>query len=225
MHSGKSMTLTELVEKLNQGGWHIARGRVTRDLLLHVSLPKRIVVTANSVISSAENSKYLVVKIVNGEEFLTPADRIVCHKPWSIAIHVNYPTQTQVKGGGWADTTQVMTALHFRNNELEIADKVFKKESVRAIREELSRQAAERELRIIEEREAMREKCLIHLRNRTRCQTIEDIDITEESVTITFLGGGQIAARLYGAYPDSYLMVNGEAVRVFRPRPSETKKL
>lgn len=107
-----SLSLTELVSKLNEGGWIVSGGRQTRELGFQLKLP---------VIKALLLEKTLKIETRN-RSFEVPNDNIFIIDSWIVEVRHTFMLNQQrkkIEGGGWREVPTVGVALRMSNPEIE----------------------------------------------------------------------------------------------------------
>ncbi len=132
---GKSLSSTELVSKLNEGGWIVSGGHQVRE----VSFAKLPVVKA-SLLGE-------MLKIETGDRnFEVPSDNIVLTDPWTVEIRHTFMRNQQrkkIEGGGWHEVPAVGIALWVKNPTLEENARKAREDEAQRQKEEQARREAE----------------------------------------------------------------------------------
>lgn len=173
-----SLSSTELVSKLNEGGWVVCAGRETGNPRSFTQYP---------VVKASLLEAMLLIETGN-RSFVVPSDNIALVYPWDIVIRREYLRREQVKkseGGGWCEVPFMGTAL--RLSHLELARKAVEEEQERvrerekAREEEARRQKAEKERREAEELNARREQFVAGINTEFAGKKLVKIEVTDES--------------------------------------------
>lgn len=138
---GTSLSPTELVNKLNDGGWIVSGGHQVRELGFSPKLP----VVRASLLGET-------LKIETGDRnFEVPSDNIVLINPWTAEINHTFMRRQQrkkIEGGGWHEVPAVRVVLRVTNPEIEKSWREAQEAEAKCAREK--RQEANRQRRTTE---------------------------------------------------------------------------
>ncbi|OGH69587.1 MAG: hypothetical protein A2754_00305 [Candidatus Magasanikbacteria bacterium RIFCSPHIGHO2_01_FULL_47_8] len=198
---GKSLSPTDLVNKLNEGGWSISG----RHLMRGVSFSKLPVVKA---LLLGETLKIEV----GDSNFDIPSDNIVLVSPWTIEIRETFMRRQQRKksdGGGWHEVPTV--GVTFRVMNLRMAETIQKQNEERVLREN-----REREDLKAKAYEAARQQFVAKLTSEFVGKKLTKIDVIDENLHIGFEDGSEMFFSLGGGDTyDAYIVVNGTILGSF----------
>lgn len=132
---GKTLSPTELVSKLNEGGWIVSGGHKVREVVF-----PRLPVVKASLLGET-------LKIEAGDRsFDVPSDNIALIHPWTIKIRHTFMASQQrkkIEGGGWHKVPAVRIALLVNNPTLEENARKTRQDEARRQKEESDRREAE----------------------------------------------------------------------------------
>lgn len=163
---GKPLSASELVDKLNEGGWFVTGGRNARDFGFSPKL---------AVIKTALDGETLKVETAE-RSFEAPAGNIASSDPWAIGILQTFTRQEQrkkIEGGGWREVPFVGAALLVGNPTLEVAVKKEREEQAKREKEEKERKA-------VEELNARRNNFIANLTAGFVGKTLVEVAVTGE---------------------------------------------
>lgn len=196
-----SLSSTELVSKLNEGGWVVSGGHQARELGFSPKLP----VVKASLLGET-------LKIEAGDRsFEVPSDNIYLFNPWTVEIRCMYMRRQQRKrdeGGGWHEVPVVGVTLRVSNPALE--ETIRKDREARAQHEE-----EERKRRVAEAREGARQQFVAKLTSEFAGRTLTKIDVIGEDLYLEFEDGSRLSVQLEGEAFNAWINVNDISLRDF----------
>lgn len=201
-----SLSSTELVSKLNEGGWVVSGGHQARGLGFSPKLP---VVNASLLGET--------LKIETGDRsFEVPSNNIGLTDPWTVEIRHTFMRNQQrkkIEGGGWHEVPAVGVALRVSNPTLK--ETICKDREARAQREKEERERCEAEAH-----EAARQQFVAKLTSEFVGKKLAKIDVIGEDLHIEFEDSSKLSAQLDGGDTyNAWINVNDISLRYFK-RPS-----
>ncbi len=203
MKRSKSLSATDLVNKLNEGGWVVSGGHQTRELGFSPKLP----VVKASLLGET-------LKIETGDRnFEVPSNNIGLTDPWIVEIHHTFmrnQMRKKIEGGGWHEVPTVGVALQLSNPALEETIRKKLDEQARRMTEELKRKKAEA-------REAARQQFVAKLTSEFVGKKLTKIDVGGGDLHLEFEGGAKLSVELDGGdCYDAWINVNNICLDTFR---------
>lgn len=201
---GRMLSSTELVNKLNEGGWIISGGYQVRE----VRFAKFPVVKASLL------GETLKIE-TRDRSFEVPSNNIVLIDPWIVEIRNTFMRNQQrkkIEGGGWHEVPTVGIALRMSNPTLE--------ETIRKDCEaRVQRERQERERREAEAHEVARQQFVAKLTSEFVGKKIAKIEVIGENLYIEFEDGSRLSVQLDGGDTyDAWVSVNNISLYDFKRR-------
>lgn len=185
---GKPLLATELVDKLDEGGWVVSGGHQARELGFWPKLP---------VVKASFLGERLMIKTEN-QDFEVPSDNIVLSDRWTIEIRHTFMVNQQrkkIEGGGWHEVPAVRAALRLSNPTALEND-------ARQAREQAQREEEESKRCAAEKYEAARQEFVTKLTSEFVGKKLEAIGVRDGGLHIEF-NGVKLYITLEGKYANT----------------------
>lgn len=197
-----SLSSTELVNKLNEGGWVVSGGHQARELGFSPKLP---------VVKASLLGETLKIEGEN-RSFEVPSNDIALTDPWTVEIRHTFMRSQQrkkIEGGGWHEVPAVGVALQVSNPTFEKTIRKDREARAQREKEEQERQEAKAH-------EAARQQFVAKLTSEFVGKKLIKIDVIGEDLHIEFEDGSKLSAQLDGGDTyDAWINVNNISLRDF----------